>query len=107
MKNRDKKIKKNAAHYDRYLLDESFVGEKKNGATDAFRRSSSYHNTSEIQNDLHTQYTKMERKMNQNGTGSRLFHFGIYVLYDKKHFGFHWYYGTSWRYDNHTCGISI
>ena len=33
----------------------------------------------EPQNDLHTKYTKMERKMIQNGTGSRVFHFGIHI----------------------------
>ena len=29
---------------------------------------------------LRTKYTKMERKMNQNGTGSRVFHFSIVHL---------------------------
>ena len=93
MKNRDKKIKKikkNAAHHDRYVLNESFVGEKKNGGRpmpSADPAGPIIPVKPKMIFIIQNVDTKMERKMDQNGTGSRVFHFGIYILYDKNHFG--------------------
>ena len=51
----------------------------------------------EPQNNLHTKYTKMERKMNQNGTGREWCSILVSTISMVKIIlGFHTYYGTSW-----------
>ena len=51
----------------------------------------------EPRNNSRTKYTKMESKMNQNGTGSRISILVSTFSMVKTILGFHWYHGTSWR----------